>query len=71
MRGAHPVDRAFDLAVRGRAAGFAVEVGGAAEFDDVAGGILDDFVALDDVGVFQAHFAAGFQPEDISAAAIP
>src|ERR1019366_8828608 len=28
------------------------------------GGVLDDFLALDDVGVFQAHFAAGFEPEE-------
>ena len=46
------------------AAGLAVEVGGAAQFRDVAAGVLHHFVAFDDVGVFQPDFAAGFQPEE-------
>ena len=36
VRGADPVNRPFDFAARRRAAGFAIEVGGAAEFDNVA-----------------------------------
>jgi hypothetical protein len=58
------MNRAFDFAGGGRAAGLAVEVGGATEFGDVAAGVFDDFVALDDVGVFQPHFAAGFEAEE-------
>ena len=54
---------ALDLARRGGAAGLAVEVGGAAQFHDLAAGVFDHFVALDDVGVFQPDFAARFQPE--------
>ena len=50
--GRNPVDCAFDLSTGSCAAGFTVEVGGAAEFDHLAGGVFDDFVALDDVGVF-------------------
>ena len=60
VRGGNPVDCAFDFAAGSRAAGFAVEVGGAAEFGDLAGSIFDDFVAFDDVGVFETDFAAGF-----------
>ena len=72
--GGNPVDCAFDLPRRSCAAGFAVEIGGAAEFDDCGGprlvrlgftgGVFDYFVAFDDVGVFQADFAAGFQAEE-------
>ena len=63
VRGADPVNRAFHFAIRGGAAGFAVEISRATQFDHVARSILHDFVALDDVGVFEPHFAAGFQPE--------
>src|ERR1700677_1038951 len=57
------MDGSLDFAGGGRAAGFAFQIGGAAQFDHMAGGILDDFVALDDVGVFEADFAAGTQAE--------
>ena len=64
VRGADPVNGALDLAPGGRAAGLAVQVGGATEFGDVAVGVLHHFLALDDVGVFEAHFAAGFEAEE-------
>ena len=52
---------ALDLARRGGAAGLAVEVRDAAQLRDVASGILHHFLALDDVGVLQAHLAVGLQ----------
>ncbi len=36
VRGADPVNGSFDFAPGGRAAGFALQIGGAAQFDDVA-----------------------------------
>ena len=58
------MDRAFDFAVGGCAAGSAVEVGGAAQFGDLAVRVFHHFVTFDDVGVFEADFAAGFEPEE-------
>src|SRR5437879_943239 len=58
---AHPMDRAFDLAVRCRSASFAAQVSGAMQLDDVARRILHHLIALDDVGVFQTNFSAGPQ----------
>src|SRR6266700_2857617 len=53
--GADPVDGAFDFSAGRRAAGFAVEIGAAAQLNNVAAGVLYHFVALDDVAVFEAH----------------
>src|SRR6185436_7982176 len=63
VRGADPVDGSFDLAAGGRSTRFAVEVGGATKFSDPAGGVLDHFLALDDIGVLQAHFTSGAEAE--------
>jgi hypothetical protein len=52
------VDRAFDLAVGGGAAGAGVEIHGAAQLDHLAGVVLHHLVAADDVGVAQAHLTA-------------
>ena len=51
LRGADPVDGAFDFAARGRAAAFAVEVSGAAQLDYFPGVVLYYLIALDDVGI--------------------
>src|SRR6266704_6074521 len=58
------MNRAFHLSTSRRAAGFAVKIGGATEFDDLSGGVLYDFVALDDVGVLQPNFAAWSKAEE-------
>src|SRR5439155_6154598 len=55
---ADPMNRAFNLAARGRTAGLAVEIGGATQFHDFAGGIFQDLLAFDDIRVFETHFAA-------------
>src|SRR5580658_4685671 len=65
MGGADPMNGAFDLARRSRAARLAVKVGRAAQFRELTVGVLDYFLALDDVGVFQSHFAAGFEAEKL------
>ena len=54
------MNRALHLAIRRRAAGLAVEVGGAAQFQDLSAGVLHHFLAFDDVGIFEPDFAAGF-----------
>jgi len=56
----NPVDHAFDFAAFGV---FAQGVGvvAAPQFGDVAVGILDDFVALDNVRTAQTDFAACYQ----------
>src|SRR3546814_12945601 len=56
-----PVDRALDLAVRAFHPGSGAGVERAAQFEDVAVGVLDHFVAAHDAGAAQAHFAAGNQ----------
>ena len=64
VRGADPMDRAFDFACGGRAASLTVEIGGA------TGSVMLPLTSLttsshfDDVGVFQPHFAAGLQTEE-------
>ena len=62
--GADPVDGALDFAGGVGAAGAAVEVGGAMEFGNLAIGVFHHFIAPDDEGVFEADFAAGFEPEE-------
>src|SRR5690348_2777357 len=57
------MDRAFNLPACGWTAGLAAKVRRATEFDNLAGAVFDDFVALDDVGVFQSHLTAGFESE--------
>src|SRR3989344_4019249 len=58
--GRHPVDHALDLAAfRVLAQGFWIIR--AAQFDDVARGVLDRFVGADHVAAAQAHFAGRFQ----------
>jgi len=61
--GGDPMDGAFYFAAGlGLArAGFGIE--GAAEFNDLAGGVFDDFVALNDADVAKADFAAGGEAE--------
>ncbi len=63
VRRADPVDCAFDFAIGSRAAGFALKIGTATKLGHVAGVILDHFIALDDVSVFQSHLATRSQPE--------
>src|SRR6267142_3215133 len=60
---AHPMDGAFDFTPSRRATSFALEIRGAAQFSDIAAGILHDLVAFDDVSVFKAHFATWAQAE--------
>ena len=50
--GTDPMDRAFDFARGSWATHFAVEVGGATQFGDVAARVFHNFFALDDEGVF-------------------
>ena len=58
------MDGAFDRApfassrLRGR-------VVGALELDNIALGILDDLLALDDVGVFQTNLSVWFEAEEL------
>ncbi len=63
VRGADPMNGAFDLAPGVRPTGTTVQIGGAAEFNHGAGPVFDDFIALDDAGVFEAHLAAGTEAE--------
>src|SRR2546421_11006620 len=55
---ADPMNCSFDLSIRCWAAGFAVEVGGAAKLSDVSARIFHDFLAFDDIGVLETHFTA-------------
>ena len=64
MRGRHPVDRPLDAA-RGGGAIERVEIDRAAQLRDRPRGVLDDLVALQDVGVSQPHLAAGREPEEL------
>src|SRR5439155_19025214 len=61
MRGAYPMNRAFDLAARSRATRLTVEIGRATKLDHIARIILHDLVALDNVRVLETDFAAGFE----------
>ena len=55
----------FYLAVgMGAAAALRFRIVGAAQFDDVAVFVFDDFFAFNDVGVFQADFLARSQAEE-------
>ncbi len=65
------MDRAFDFARGGRATHLAVEIGSATEFGDIAARIFHNFLALDDEGIFQTHFTAGFQAEKFRRRALP
>ena len=56
------MDGAFHLAVLS-GSGHGGRVVGAFELDYLAGPVLYDFVALDDAGVFQAHFSVRLEPE--------
>ena len=58
--GGHPVQGlALDLAIGTGTAGEGIQVHGAVHFGDVAFGILDAFVAADDVGTLEPDFIAG------------
>ena len=57
MLGGYPVDGALDLAAVDRHAVAGLEVGGAADLDDLAVVILDDLVALDDIRAHQTDLA--------------
>ena len=57
------MNRAFDFAIGSGAAGLALKISRATQLDHVTCIILHDFVALDDIGVFQTDFAARFQAE--------
>ena len=57
----HPVDRALDLSAGCLAARLGVEVRRAAELDDMTCLVLDDFLALDDVGVLEAYLPPGLR----------
>jgi hypothetical protein len=62
---ADPVDRSFDFAFGGGAAAAArVGVVATFQFDDIAGGVLDHFIAADDVGVSQSDFPPWLQSEE-------
>src|SRR5207247_9486268 len=63
MCGADPMNRAFNLAARGRTAGLALEIGGAMQFHDFAGGLLQDLLAFDDIRVAETHVAAWLKTE--------
>ena len=63
VRGTDPVNSALHLSVDVEATGARGEVGGAAELGDLASGVFHDFVALDDAGIFEANFPAGFEAE--------
>src|SRR5690606_39403901 len=59
VRRAHPVERALDLAPVGRRAALGLLVPGASELDDLARGVLHDFVTADDARATQADLGAG------------
>ena len=59
------MDGALDLAAVNRVAVAGLEVGGAAQLDDVALLVLDNLVALDDVGAHQADLAVRFHAEEL------
>ena len=61
MRGFHPVNGSFDLAMGLGSAAFGLGIVGAAQLDDLPVFVFDDFFALDDVAVAQPHFASGSQ----------
>ena len=59
------MQRALDLALGARAAGTAVHVHGADQLGDFTVFVVNDFFAADDVGPFEAHFAAGGEAEEL------
>src|ERR1051326_2473264 len=59
MRRTYPMNCALHFTPGSRAAGLTVEVRGAVQLGNVACGVLYHFFAFNDVGVFQAHLAAG------------
>src|SRR5579875_3252709 len=62
VSGADPVDGALDLAVGAGHAVTRCRIERAAQFDDIAGTVLDHFLAFHDADATQPHFAAGHQP---------
>ena len=63
MGSADPVDGSLDLLGSVGPAAAGLEIGRATQFNDRAGGILDDFIAANDAGVLEAHLTARTQPE--------
>src|SRR5947208_15696875 len=63
MRRAYPMNRAFDFAIGSGAAGLALKIDAAAQLYHVANIILQDFLAFDDVSVFEPHFTTGAEPK--------
>ena len=57
------MNSALDFPAGVRSATATFQINGAAEFGHTAIGILDHFIALDEVGILQAHFAAELEPE--------
>ena len=57
------MDCAFHFAIGSRTARFALEIDRAAQLNDIPGLVLHDLIALNDVSIFQPHFAPRFQPE--------
>src|SRR4029453_10913276 len=53
------MDRSFYFAARRWPTRFAIQINSALELDYIASFIFHDFIALDDISVFQAHFATG------------
>src|SRR2546423_14696319 len=65
------MDRSLDLTVRRCAARLALEIGGASQLGYVPGRIFYDLVTLDDVSVFQSHFAARLEPKKLRRGRLP
>ena len=59
------MQRRLHLAAVGRIAAARGRIVGAAQLDDLAGGILDDLRAGDEVGAAQPHLAPGREPEEL------
>ncbi|MNQ78863.1 hypothetical protein D3C85_937860 [compost metagenome] len=59
----NPVDRAFDFTAGEAAAAFGLDIISTVQLNNVAIRILDEVVALDEVGVFQTHFVAREETE--------
>jgi len=59
-----PVNGCPDLAAIRRIAALACRIIGAAQLGDFAGAVLHHFATRDEIGIAQAHFAAGRHPEE-------
>ena len=71
MRGRDPVHRRLHLPSIRRVSAACCRVVGAAQLDDLAGGVLDDLVARDEVRAAQAHLPARRQPEEFLGRVFP